>query len=121
MDISDLQRHSSRLFFNRFINYPNFRGLMINLLDNVALQLLGHSLPNATAAGWLWLTPISAEKASYSAPIVLFLAAIAGGISYRYLRRDPAMALRESETWDCGFGGLTQPANNGAKAINNNV
>lgn len=84
-----------------------FPGLMINLLDNVALQLLGHSLPNATAAGWLWLTPISAEKASYSAPIVLFLAAIAGGISYRYLRRDPAMALRESETWDCGFGGLT--------------
>ncbi|MBW6452445.1 MAG: hydrogenase 4 subunit B, partial [Methyloprofundus sp.] len=84
-----------------------FPGLMLDLLDNVALHIVGHGLPNATAAGWLWLTPVSAEKASYSAPIILFLAVIAGGISYRYLRRDPAMALRESDTWDCGFGGLT--------------
>ncbi len=84
-----------------------FPGLMIDLLDNVAQHTLGHGLPNATAAGWLWLTPVSAEKASYSAPIVVFLAVIAGGISYHYLRRDPAVALRKSDTWDCGFGGLT--------------
>lgn len=84
-----------------------FPGLMINLLDNLALQVLGSGLPNEAAAGWLWLAPVSAQQASYSAPAVLILALIAGGISFRYLRRDPAMALRESETWDCGFGGLT--------------
>ncbi|MCF7971447.1 MAG: hydrogenase 4 subunit B [Methylococcaceae bacterium] len=84
-----------------------FPGLMIDLLGNVAQPLIGHGLPNATAAGWLWLTPVAAEKASYSAPIVLLLVVIAGGISYHYLRRDPAVALRESDTWDCGFGGIT--------------
>nr|WP_305908677.1 hydrogenase 4 subunit B [Methylomarinum sp. Ch1-1]MDP4521527.1 hydrogenase 4 subunit B [Methylomarinum sp. Ch1-1] len=84
-----------------------FPGLIINLIESVSLQLLGHSLPNPNAAGWLWLAPVGAEQASYAAPLVLLGVLIAGGISFRYLRRDPAMALRQSETWDCGFGGIT--------------
>lgn len=84
-----------------------FPGLVINLLDNVALQTMGSGLPNETAAGWLWLAPVSSQQASYSAPVVLIFALIAGVISFRYLRRDPAMALRTSDTWDCGFGGVT--------------
>lgn len=80
---------------------------MINLLDNVALQMLGHGLPNEAAAGWLWLAPVSMSQASYAAPVVLIMALIAGGISFYYLRRDPAVKLRKSDTWDCGFGGLT--------------
>ncbi len=84
-----------------------FPGVMINLLDNVALQMLGHGLPNEAAAGWLWLAPVSMQQASYAAPVVLIMALIAGGISFHYLRRDPAVKLRKSDTWDCGFGGLT--------------
>ena len=84
-----------------------FPGLMINLLNTVAIQIAGSGLSNDATLGWLWLAPISAQQASYSAPAVLVLALIAGGISFRYLRRDPAVVLRESETWDCGFGGLT--------------
>ncbi|WP_031435295.1 hydrogenase 4 subunit B [Methylomarinum vadi] len=84
-----------------------FPALIIDLLDSINLQLLGHTLPNNDAADWLWLAPVSAEQASYSAPFVLVGVLIAGGISFRYLRRDPAMAFRESETWDCGFGGVT--------------
>ena len=84
-----------------------FPALIIDLIDSVSLQLLGNSLPNADAAGWLWLAPVSDRQASYSAPFVLVGVLIAGVISFRYLRRDPAMAARESETWDCGFGGIT--------------
>ena len=84
-----------------------FPGLMINLLDNVALQTIGYGLPNESAAGWLWLAPVSMQQASYAAPVILILALIAGSISFHYLRRDPAVKLRQSDTWDCGFGGLT--------------
>lgn len=84
-----------------------FPGLMILLLDNVALQTLGYGLPNEAAAGWLWLAPVSMQQASYAAPVILILTLIAGGISFHYLRRDPAVKLRQSDTWDCGFGGLT--------------
>ncbi len=84
-----------------------FPTLIIDLIEAVSFQLLGNGLPSGEAAGWLWLAPVSAEQASYSAPLVLIGVLIAGGISFRYLRRDPAMALRESETWDCGFGGIT--------------
>lgn len=84
-----------------------FPGLIINVIDNVSEQIIGHTLPNPGAAGWLWLTPVASHKASYSAPLVLIGVLIAGMISFRYLRRDADMVLRESETWDCGFGGVT--------------
>jgi len=84
-----------------------FPGLILNLLDNVAIHIIGQGMPNATAAGWIWLEPVSARQASYSAPIVLIFVLIASGISFHYLRRDPAVKLRQSDTWDCGFGGLT--------------
>ncbi len=84
-----------------------FPGVMIDALNNVAGQLLGQSLPKEAVTNWLWLAPVSAHQASYAAPFVLLGVLIAGGISYWYLHRDPAMKLRHSEAWDCGFGGLT--------------
>jgi hydrogenase-4 component B len=53
------------------------------------------------------LAPVSSSQASYAPPLVMIGALIAGCVSFWYLRRDPATALRISETWDCGFGGLT--------------
>ncbi len=84
-----------------------FPGLIIALLNNISDQLLGQTLPNADAAHWLWLAPVSMQQASYAALYVVMGMLIAGGISFRYLRRDPATANRRSNTWDCGFGGLT--------------
>ncbi|MGR8978559.1 MAG: hydrogenase 4 subunit B [Gammaproteobacteria bacterium] len=84
-----------------------FPGMIITLLNNVAGQLLKQSLPNDSALGWLWLAPVSSEQASYSPPLVLIAALIAGCISFWYLRRNPATVMRRAEPWDCGFGGLT--------------
>lgn len=85
-----------------------FPSLIINLLNQVALQLLGQSLPNDTAASWMWLAPVSAAKASYSPLLVLLSVLIACGITFRYLRRNPeTKTMRRSASWDCGFGGLT--------------
>lgn len=84
-----------------------FPSLIINLLNNVAKQLLGQSLPNDTALSWMWLAPVSAQKASYSPVLVLISVMIACGITFWYLRRNPeTKSMRRSETWDCGFGGL---------------
>ncbi|MDD5462331.1 MAG: hydrogenase 4 subunit B [Methylococcales bacterium] len=84
-----------------------FPGIIIHLINNVSGQLLGQTLPNDTALGWLWLAPVSAEQASYSAPLVLMGALIAGSVCYWFLRRNPLTVMRRAETWDCGFGGLT--------------
>ncbi|MDO8843599.1 hydrogenase 4 subunit B [Methylicorpusculum sp.] len=85
-----------------------FPNLIINLLNGVAKQLLGQSLPNDTALSWLWLAPVSANKVSYSPPMVLVGVLIAGGISFWYLRRNlETKTMRRAAAWDCGFGGLT--------------
>lgn len=84
-----------------------FPGLIISPLNHVAEQLLGQGLPDTSLTGWLWLAPVSADQASYSAPLVLVWALIAAGICFRYLRRNPATVMRRADTWDCGFGGLT--------------
>ncbi len=84
-----------------------FPAIIIQFLNQVASQILAQSSANTIDIDWLWLTPVSAEHASYAAPLVLMGVLIAGAICYRYLRRDPAMALRKSDTWDCGYGGLT--------------
>ena len=71
-----------------------FPGVIIHLINNVSGQLLGQTLPNDSALGWLWLAPVSAQQASYSPPLVLIGALIAGCISFWYLRRNPATALK---------------------------
>jgi formate hydrogenlyase subunit 3/multisubunit Na+/H+ antiporter MnhD subunit len=86
-----------------------FPGVIIHLINNVSGQLLGQTLPNDSAVGWLWLAPVSDEQASYSAPLVLIGALIAAGVCYWYLHRNrtPLTLMRRADTWDCGFGGVT--------------
>lgn len=83
-----------------------FPGLVIHLINNVAAQLLGHSLPTTAALGWLWLAPVSPQQASYAAPLVLIGVVLAAGLCFGYLRRRPQVT-RIAPTWDCGFGGVT--------------
>jgi formate hydrogenlyase subunit 3/multisubunit Na+/H+ antiporter MnhD subunit len=79
--------------------------LVIDLIDAVPRLLVGQGPPTATAEGWLWLTPISPQVASYSAPLVFITIIVLAALVYAVLhvRRDE---LRRGYTWDCGFGNL---------------
>ena len=78
---------------------------VINVLEAVPRMLLGQLPPSLTARGWLWLTPVSADVASYSAPLVLAAIVITFLIGRLLLRRN-ANPIRRSAPWDCGFGPL---------------
>ena len=78
---------------------------VIRVIEAVPLMLLGQVPPSLTARGWLWLTPVSADVASYSAPLVLAAIAIIFFIGRLFLRHK-ANPIRRSAPWDCGFGPL---------------
>jgi formate hydrogenlyase subunit 3/multisubunit Na+/H+ antiporter MnhD subunit len=76
--------------------------LFIPLLDSIPQALLHTSLAGSVHAhGWLWLTPVDAAHASYSAPIVLSGMLILGGLAFWWLH--PAeKTIRRSGMWSCG-------------------
>jgi hydrogenase-4 component B len=73
-------------------------------LDNVTKLLVHRTLGgSASLTGWLWLTPIQPERASYS-PLVLFLIIVAGTLFTMYLvKKFYHGRLRRGPAWDCGF------------------
>ncbi|MHB8346506.1 MAG: hydrogenase 4 subunit B [Acidiferrobacterales bacterium] len=79
--------------------------LVIRLIDPITRGLLQLSPTGATARGWLWLTPISPQVASYSAPLVVVAMAVTFLAGYLLLHRRARIA-RRGQPWDCGFGGL---------------
>jgi hydrogenase-4 component B len=80
--------------------------LVIEAMAPLTLMLVQARLPAATTQGWLWLTPISPDVASYSAPFVVLAITLVFLLGYVFLKRG-AKPARKSEAWDCGFGGLT--------------
>jgi hydrogenase-4 component B len=78
---------------------------VIEALGPVTQLLVGQTLPSATARGWLWLTPVAPEVASYSAPLVVLGIAFVFGVGYFLLKRR-AKPTRQGYAWDCGFGPL---------------
>jgi NADH:ubiquinone oxidoreductase subunit 5 (subunit L)/multisubunit Na+/H+ antiporter MnhA subunit len=78
---------------------------VIEALGPVTQLLVGQTLPSATAQGWLWLTPVAPEVASYSAPLVVLGIAFVFGVGYFLLKRR-AKPARQGYAWDCGFGPL---------------
>jgi hypothetical protein len=83
----------------------------VEFLSRITLDLTGYGVSAATREGWMWLTPIAPEVASYSAPLILLgvLAALGAWaavyIATRHSRRiKPVPRL---DPWDCGFGPLT--------------
>lgn len=90
-------------------------------LGRVAESFTGYALSSATEHGWLWLTPVAPEVASYSAPLV-FLgvggALAIWAIAYIALRRRRRGApMPRSDTWDCGFGSINARAQYTATAF----
>ena len=83
-----------------------FPTTMIEAMAPITQLLLHEALPSAAAEGWLWLTPISPQVASYSAPFVVAAIVVVFGLGYLFLKRGAAPA-RKAYAWDCGFGQLT--------------
>lgn len=83
---------------------PTFVVQFVNVIPE---RLLGSGLPGAASRGWLWLTPVSAEVASYGAPMVLAGLAMAWGIGYWLLHPRGRRVIRRAIPWDCGFGPLS--------------
>jgi formate hydrogenlyase subunit 3/multisubunit Na+/H+ antiporter MnhD subunit len=74
----------------------------ISVLNSVPRQLLGHGLVEADAHGWLWLTPIAPQTASYGAPLVAIALLLAVGLGLWLFGRGAARVKR-CDPWDCGF------------------
>jgi hydrogenase-4 component B len=74
----------------------------IQLLNIVPQQLLGTGLAQATAHGWLWLTPVSPSVASYGAPSVAIALVVALGLGLWLVGRG-TRRVRRCDAWDCGF------------------
>lgn len=79
----------------------------INTLGVLTQSLTGSVLPNISAFGWLWLTPVSPEVAAYSPALVLLGTLAVGWLCYYLLYRRTGLEPRRADPWDCGFGGLT--------------
>lgn len=77
-------------------------------LDHVTQLLIGHQLGTSAArTGWLWLTPVAPERASYS-PVILFLIILAGlAFTFVAVRKLYHGRLRRGAPWDCGFPAQT--------------
>lgn len=80
---------------------------MIQWMDPLAEELVGGALASsASGLGWMWLTPISHERASYSAPIVFFVILAVFFLVYMILHARPG-AIHRRPLWDCGFEKIT--------------
>jgi hydrogenase-4 component B len=77
---------------------------VVSVLTTIPQHLIGHGLPSASQQGWLWLTPISNEVASYSAPLVILAMVTVAGLVFLWLIT--TKKTRRTAAWDCGFGTL---------------
>jgi hydrogenase-4 component B len=80
---------------------------IINWMDPIAEELVEGSIgASASGLGWMWLTPIAADRASYSAPIAFVGILCVVVVTYLLLHTRGA-AIRRVPLWDCGFEKIT--------------
>jgi formate hydrogenlyase subunit 3/multisubunit Na+/H+ antiporter MnhD subunit len=77
-------------------------------IDFVIQMLVGQTLGSTAAqTGWMWLTPIQPERASYN-PLVLFVIIVIGVLFTIYMvKKFYHGRLRRGPAWDCGYPGQT--------------
>jgi hydrogenase-4 component B len=81
--------------------------VMVSWMDPLAEELVGGVIASsASGLGWMWLTPIAPERASYSAPIVFFGILAVVFVVYAVLHTRPG-TIHRTPIWDCGFQKLT--------------
>jgi formate hydrogenlyase subunit 3/multisubunit Na+/H+ antiporter MnhD subunit len=80
---------------------------LIQLINEVPRQLVGATLPAASAPGWLWLAPVSVDGAGYDALTVALLLGALIAITGWVMRRGGRARVRRCDLWDCGFAPAT--------------
>lgn len=84
-----------------------FPNSVIGWLDSVPTALVGGGIgESAKASGWLWLTPVAAQRASYSAPLVFFWMLLVICVLY-FIFGTKKKSVRRAPAWDCGFEKMT--------------
>ncbi len=89
------------------LGFGIFPTWVVRAINGIPESLMGIGLSSTTDKGWLWLTPVSSQTASYGAPAVLFGILVCWLIVFVFLhplRRDNR--IRIAPAWDCGFGSL---------------
>ncbi|MEK7812430.1 MAG: hydrogenase 4 subunit B [Candidatus Desantisbacteria bacterium] len=81
--------------------------IIIQWLDVISTALIGDTItPTAGAFGWLWLTPISYQRASYSGFMAFGFLCLFIGLTYLFLHIRKG-AIHRAPLWDCGFEKIT--------------
>jgi len=81
--------------------------VIIQWMDPLVEELVGGTIAaSASGFGWMWLTPVAAERASYSAPISFLGILAVVLVTYILLHARPG-AIRRAPLWDCGFEKIT--------------
>jgi formate hydrogenlyase subunit 3/multisubunit Na+/H+ antiporter MnhD subunit len=81
--------------------------LVIDWMDTVSEQLVGTRIgTTAGAFGWMWLTPVARERASYSGPLVFLVTLSVIVIAYLLLHVRTG-SIKRVPLWDCGFEKVT--------------
>ena len=76
---------------------------IISHIDFVTQMLVGQNLSTAAQSGWMWLTPIHAERASYN-PLILIGTVVTGVFFTLYVvKKFYHGRVRRSAAWDCGY------------------
>jgi formate hydrogenlyase subunit 3/multisubunit Na+/H+ antiporter MnhD subunit len=88
---------------------------LLGVFPTVAIQALGGVTAKLTGGAieaeshpyhWLWLVPLNANRASYSAPIVFLGMLVFIGGAWFLLNTRPR-TVRKTPLWDCGFQKIT--------------
>lgn len=81
--------------------------MAIEWMDKISDELVGGKIATTAGAfGWLWLTPVAHERASYSGVIVFLWIIIAVMLVYILLHTRKT-AIHRVPLWDCGFEKIT--------------
>ncbi|MBI5102508.1 MAG: hydrogenase 4 subunit B [Nitrospirae bacterium] len=84
-----------------------FPTAFIDWMDIVPEQLVGDRLSvSATAGGWMWLTPVAPDRASYSG-VIVFLGGLAVNLLVYFVLHVRPGKIHRVPVWDCGFEKLT--------------
>lgn len=84
-----------------------FPTVVINWMDALTAQLVGSTLGSSAGAnGWMWLTPIAPERASYSG-FNVFIGILGVVLVAWLLTHARKAAVHRVPIWDCGFEKLT--------------
>ena len=76
---------------------------VIAMLDPVNAMLIGSTAIHADSGNWLLLTPINADRASYSPLIVLVVIVAVVLLTVQVVHRLYHGRIRKAPPWDCGF------------------